>query len=211
MNYTCNFGRSALLAVSLLALAACSETTTSDTAAPATTGAGSAEPAQGTSGAGAGSSKAAETMTEAMPTDTPSFVATAASSDMFEIQSSQLAKERGVGGEVAGFAEQMIRDHTATSTEMKSLLSSMSPPMSPPAEMSGKHQAMLAKVREAGNGPGFTRAYVDAQRDAHNEAVALYTAYSQKGDNPALRQFAQKTLPALQSHLEHVRQMEAKR
>ena len=206
-----NIGRAALLAVSLFALAACSETTTSDAEAPATTGAGSAEPAQGTSGAGASSNETAETMTETMPTDTPSFIATAASSDMFEIQSSQLAKERSVGGEVASFADQMIRDHTATSTEMKSLLSSMSPPMAPPAEMSGKHRAMLAQIREGGTGPGFTRAYVDAQRAAHNEAVALYTAYSQKGDNPALRQFAQKTLPALESHLEHIRRIESMR
>jgi putative membrane protein len=191
----------------LLALAACSDTMDTATApgsatAMATTGAGTAT--------GASSNMTAEKMVASMPTDTPTFVAMAASSDMLEIQSSRLAKERGLGGELAKFADQMIADHSATSAAMKSLLAGMSPAMTPPTEMTGKHRGMMAQLREAAGSKNGS-AYVDLQRAAHNEAVALYTAYSQKGDNPALRQFAQQTLPALQGHLEHVRRIESMR
>jgi putative membrane protein len=198
----------------LLALAACSETT--DTAAAnsaasnsaATTGAGAT--ADAGAAAGASSNMTAEKMAASMPTDMPSFVAMAASSDMLEIQSSRLAKERGLGGELASFADRMIADHSATSASMKVLLAGMSPPMTPPTDMTGKHRGMMAQLREAGASTSGS-AYVDLQRAAHNEAVALYTAYSQRGDNPALRQFAQQMLPALQGHLEHVRRLETQR
>lgn len=136
-------------------------------------------------------------------------MAMAASSDMFEIQSSQYAKSKGIGGELAAFADQMIADHTRTSNEMKSLLAGMSPAMTPPTEMTAKHRAMFAQLREAGPA-GLGSTYVDLQRASHNEAVALFTAYAQRGDNPTLKQFAQKHLPALQGHLEHVRNMESK-
>ena len=59
-------------------------------------GAGAFQPAT----SNATSNQTAETMVGAMPTDDRSFVDLAASSDMFEIAASKLAKERGVGGEV---------------------------------------------------------------------------------------------------------------
>lgn len=158
----------------------------------------------------ASSKQTVDRMTAAMPTDARAFVETAASSDMFEIESSRLAKKRGVGGEVAKFADQMIADHTRTSAELKSLVAGMNPPMALPTEMIGRHRAMLQTLTKAGQGKANTRAYVDAQSAAHIEAVALYTAYAQSGDNAQLRTFAQKTLPALRGHLDHVRNIEAK-
>ena len=170
-------------------------------------GAGAFQPAT----SNATSNQTAETMVGAMPTDDRSFVDLAASSDMFEIAASKLAKERGVGGEVAGFADQMIADHSATSAELKAVAGAMTPPMTVPDEMNGRHRTMLQQLNEAGPGKGSTRAYVDGQRAAHNEAVALYTAYAQGGENPALKAFAQKHLPALTRHLDHIRRIEAMR
>jgi predicted outer membrane protein len=42
---------------------------------------------------------------------------------------------------------------------------------------------------------------------AHQEAVALFTSYSQNGDVPQLAQFAGATLPVLEMHLEHVQSL----
>ena len=47
------------------------------------------------------------------------FVNEAASGGMFEVQSSQLALERGQGDEVKAFAQMMITDHTANNEELK--------------------------------------------------------------------------------------------
>lgn len=157
------------------------------------------------------SNQTAEKMTGTMPTDARSFIDMAASSDMFEIASSKLAKERGVGGEVAKFADQMIADHSKTSSELMALVARMNPPMTAPTEMNGKHRAMLATLNEAGQGNSSTRAYVDSQRAAHNEAVALFATYAESGENADLRAFAQKNLPALRAHLEHIRHIESMR
>ncbi len=157
------------------------------------------------------SNQTAERLMATMPTDDRSFIDLAVSGDMYEIAASKIAKQRGVGGDVATFADQMIADHSATSAELATILATMNPPMAPPTEMNGKHRSMLQTLNEAGPGNPSTRAYVDGQRAAHNEAVALFGAYAQAGENPALRAFAQKHLPALQGHLAHIRRIEANR
>jgi putative membrane protein len=52
---------------------------------------------------------------------TEDFVAKAAMSDMFEIESSKLAMERA-DEQTKAFAKQMVTDHTKTSQELKQLV-----------------------------------------------------------------------------------------
>jgi len=189
-----------LTAAPALALAACA----GDMSSTSSGASASAEPASDASMSTAGAASA-----KAMPTDARGFAMMAASSDMFEIQSSQAAKSRGVGAEVAAFADHMIADHTKTTTQLTSLLGSMQPAMPMPKAMTEKHQAMLRKVEAAGTGAAFERAYVEAQLMAHQEAVALFSNYAQNGDTPALKTFAQTNLPALQGHLEHAQRLQA--
>jgi putative membrane protein len=54
---------------------------------------------------------------------TADFVKEVAISDMFEIQSNKLAQDKGNAAEKS-FASQMVTDHTKTSTELKTLVSS---------------------------------------------------------------------------------------
>ena len=56
---------------------------------------------------------------------TEDFVKQAAISDMFEIQSSQLAQERGNAAEKS-FAATMIKDHEKTTSDLKSMVSGAS-------------------------------------------------------------------------------------
>jgi len=45
------------------------------------------------------------------------------------------------------------------------------------------------------------------QVQAHQEAVDLFTKYSQSGDNPDLKQWATKILPDLKEHLRMAQQL----
>jgi putative membrane protein len=38
------------------------------------------------------------------------------------------------------------------------------------------------------------------QMEAHQQAISLFEGYAQGGDNPQLKQWAAKTLPALKMH-----------
>jgi len=131
---------------------------------------------------------------------TQDFVTEAAQSDMLEIASSKLALTKSDSDKSKRFAEQMIKDHTATSEELKGIVSSGKTNVSLPAAMEKAHQDKLDRLAKL-NGKDFTKQYDDMQLAAHKDAVSLFERYAKGGDNADLKAFAGKTLPHLQQHL----------
>jgi putative membrane protein len=127
---------------------------------------------------------------------TPDFVTEAAISDMFEIQESKLAADRGDAA-TKTFAAHMVTDHTKTSTELKGMLPSG---VTPPAALDESHQKKLDKLASL-NGNDFEKQYRSDQVSAHKTAVSLFKRYAKGGDDPALKTWASTTLPKLQGHL----------
>jgi putative membrane protein len=74
---------------------------------------------------------------------TQDFVTEAANSDMFEIQSSQLALDRSTDPGIKAFANQMITDHGKTSSEMKSMVANGTVKANLPTALDSSHQSML--------------------------------------------------------------------
>jgi len=60
--------------------------------------------------------------------------------------------------------------------------------------------AMLNQLAST-SGPQFDRLYGQAQRMAHQEALALHATYAQSGTDPSLRQFAASVVPHIEHHL----------
>ena len=114
---------------------------------------------------------------------TPDFVKEVAISDMFEIESSKLAQQKGNAAEKT-FASQMVTDHTKTSTELKGLVTG-------------------GKVKLRGeSGKDFSSDYDSMQVSAHKDAVSLFERYAKGGENADLKNWTGKTLPALKHHLD---------
>jgi putative membrane protein len=132
------------------------------------------------------------------------FVATVASSDMFEIKSSQMALKASASADVKSFAQQMINDHTKASKKLKTAAAGEK--IKVPVKADDKHQAMLAAL-EGKKGADFDRAYMEEQTKAHDEAVALFSSYAETGDEPKLKAFAADTLPKLKTHQEHAKKL----
>ena len=130
---------------------------------------------------------------------TQDFVTEAANSDMLEIESSKLVAAKGDAKDKA-FADQMIKDHTATSDELKGLVSRGKVQVNLQAAMDKAHGAKLDKLNSL-SGADFTKAYEDMQVSAHKDAVSLFERYAKGGDNVDLKAFAAKTLPHLREHL----------
>ena len=137
---------------------------------------------------------------------TPQFVKTVATSDMFEIQSSQLASQMSKNADVQEFAATMIKDHTKTSDELKSLMKQPTAEKALATQLDDKHTKMLGQLKSSGT--NFDRSYKQMQVQAHQDAVKLFQSYSQQGDNAELRAWAGKTLPALQQHLQHAQHLQ---
>jgi putative membrane protein len=131
---------------------------------------------------------------------TADFVQEAATSDMFEIESSKLALERGDAATKA-FAQQMVTDHEKTSSELKALISGGKVQAQLPAAMTSAQQDMLDKLKGL-QGDDFIKQYHSDQESAHEDAVDLFKRYGEGGDNAELKAWAASTRPALEHHLQ---------
>jgi putative membrane protein len=140
---------------------------------------------------------------------TADFVKEGAMSDMLEIESSKIAQQKGNAQEKK-FAEQMITDHTKTSSELKSMVSSSNLKADIPTALDSSSQSKLDKLRDA-KPENFASQYDPMQVSAHKEAVSLFQRYGKGGDDPKIKDWAAKTLPNLQHHLEVAQDMDKNR
>ena len=156
----------------------------------------------------ASTAAAAETVTEktgvnsalGIAPKTQDFVTEAAVSDMTEIAAAKVALQKGDGDEKQ-FADQMVKDHTQTSTELKALVSGGDVQATLPTAPDSASQKQIDKLNAA-TPADFRGEYDSMQVSAHKSAVSLFERYAKGGDNAKLKDWAQKTLPHLQHHLE---------
>jgi predicted outer membrane protein len=161
-------------------------------------------------------------------------------SDAFEIESSQLALQRSRNPSVRRYAQLMIRDHSATTQALGGPAPMAAAPGGPvgavvaaPFQAAGavagavtgaptgggmaggmaldpRHAQMLNQLA-ATSGRSFDATYAQMQVMAHQEAVGMFAAYAQAGDQPALRNFAGQVLPNLQHHLAMAQRLSGRR
>jgi putative membrane protein len=139
---------------------------------------------------------------------TEDFIKEAATSDMLEIEAAKIAQQKGNADEKK-FAEQMITDHTKTSTELKGMVPADMKSAIPTA-LDDSSQKKLDKLRDT-KPEDFAGQYDPMQVSAHKDAVSLFERYANGGDNAKLKDWAGKTLPALQHHLAMAQAMDKNR
>lgn len=132
------------------------------------------------------------------------FVTKAAIGGMFEVQSSELAKDKAESAEVKDFADMMIRDHDKANKELETLAKDHGANV--PTALDAKHEADLKKLQGL-QGAEFDKEYIQVQRGAHKEAIGLFQSYSESKDNPQLTSWAGKTLPVLKEHQSHLQKL----
>jgi putative membrane protein len=134
------------------------------------------------------------------------FMQAVANADAFEIQSSELAAARAARPEVKELAQMMMRDHRATTSELAALAVRIS--LTPPSpQLDAAQNASLALLRSK-NGAAFDDAYLDAQVEAHENAVRTFESYVAGAQAGPLRDWASITLPRLRAHLSSMQALE---
>lgn len=191
-------------AVSSLALAACGErtdaddttATTADGTVVTTDNAGMVTDDQADVNA---TPMAGTEMAEGNGGDVQEYVRQAASSDQYEIESSQLALQKSKNAAVRQFAQQMIDQHRASTQKLQTAVSGAAI-AAPAATMLAAHQSKLEELREA-SAADFDEEYVEQQREAHAEALKLHQAMTSMANAPAqLASFAREAVPVVQGH-----------
>jgi len=128
------------------------------------------------------------------------FVERAAQAGMYEVEAGRVALSRSTDQGVRAFAQRMVTDHGVTSAELAGAVAGTAYPA--PSKLDAEHQSKLRKLKNTA-GAGFDAAYGKDMMDGHGQVVTLFTQASSATEvTPALRGFARKTLPMLQSHYE---------
>jgi putative membrane protein len=137
---------------------------------------------------------------------TADFVSEAATGGLFEIKSGQLAEAQGDAA-TKSFARRMIADHQKADAELKDLVQKQKIDVAIPTDLTSSQQSKLDKLTQL-KSADFDKQYRDDQYSAHKDTVSLFQRYAKGGDDAALKQWAQRTLPTLEHHLHMARQLD---
>lgn len=133
----------------------------------------------------------------------------AAQAGIAEVEAGKLATAQGKRDDVRSFGKQMVQDHGRANDELKAI--AMRKGVTLPDKADDKHIKAATKLSGL-NGDKFDEEYIaSAGVDDHTDAEKLFKKGSSDLKDADLKAFAQKTLPAVQHHLQMAKDMKAKK
>lgn len=144
----------------------------------------------------------AEAKSQAMP-----YVMASGQSDLYEINSSQIALQKSQNPAIKRFATMMIRDHQKTTANTMAAAKKAGLTPTPPMLDAGA-TASINELQTAAPGD-FDRIYLAQQMPAHQAALDLQQSYASGGDQAALRANAKAAAPIVKRHLDMVTKMQS--
>jgi putative membrane protein len=135
--------------------------------------------------------------------DAAAFLVEAADGSRMEVDTGRAALEHSENTDVRDFAQRMVNDHQQALDKIGQIAAAQNVEL--PSALSNKNAKMLTKL-EKKDGRGFDRKYINMMVADHEHAVAAFRRAAQS-DDPAVRSFAQDTLPTLEEHLARIREI----
>jgi putative membrane protein len=132
------------------------------------------------------------------------FVRAAAQSNVYEIGAARHAVQNVQTQDVKDFAQQIIDDHTKTSSQLIEVAGGMG--VQPNSDMTDAQQ-LNTNALSAMNGAELESAYLEQQVLAHQEAVSLFETASGMVQSQELQTFIDETLPVLEEHLQMAQEL----
>jgi putative membrane protein len=129
------------------------------------------------------------------------FVAQANLGAPFQIASGRIAEEKATTSDIRDYAHLMVVTHIPVVDALDAVLQREG--VTAPADtlLQGAYDAMIASLN-AEKGAAIDRDYVESQVEYQKGNAALFRYEIQNGADPALRGFAQRTLPKIEDHLQ---------
>ncbi len=133
------------------------------------------------------------------------FAMMAAMGGMAEIEWGKLAMEKSTNKNIQKYAKKMVKDHTKAGKNLMKVASKKN--MTLPTTMSAEQMQVMNSL-QAASGAEFDRMYVQMSGvDAHQKMAALFQNQVSNGTDAELKEFAAKTLPTVQMHLQMAQDM----
>lgn len=127
------------------------------------------------------------------------YVMAAGQSDLYEINSSQIAMQKSQNAKVRSFAAMLIKHHQMTTAATMKAATKAGLTPTPPALDPGA----VASINElqSASAADFDRLYIGQQIPAHQAALDLHQSYAASGDKAPLRTSARAAVPIVKQHL----------
>ena len=127
------------------------------------------------------------------------FLKKVTNAGMAEIQLAKLAQQKATIEAVKNFAAMLERDHTAVNQQVKTLADQRSVAL--PAAISDDKQKMYTDMEKM-TGKAFDKDYISMMIKAHGDGISLFEDTRSNASDIDVKNFADKTLPALKMHLD---------
>ena len=137
--------------------------------------------------------------------ETKTFMEKAATGGMMEVQLGQMAQEKASSQEVKDFGQQMVTDHSKANEDLKALAQEKNVTL--PDSLMSKQQRNVDKLSKL-SGEEFDKEYMKMMVKDHEKDVKTYEKASKNISDPAVQDFASKTLPVLKEHLQEAENIE---
>jgi putative membrane protein len=134
------------------------------------------------------------------------FLDFAAQTDMVEANLGQLAVNVSDSQPVKDYAQMLVTDHTADYNQLNGVAQQAGLAI-PTAIDSANNKTMIAPFQPL-KGKAFDHRYIQEMISGHTKAIAIYKREADDAQNPALKAYAEQTLPTLQKHLDGAKQLE---
>ncbi len=115
-----------------------------------------------------------------------------------------MAQQKASDPRVKAFGERMVKDHSKADDQLKGVAQSQHVPL--PTELDAAHKSIKSALSKK-TGAEFDKDYVHEMVQDHIKTVNKFKHEAQTTHDPTLKQFAQGTLPVLQSHLQEAQQL----
>jgi putative membrane protein len=126
------------------------------------------------------------------------FVKKAAEGGLAEVELGQLATQKASSDDVKKFGQRMVDDHSKANDQLKQVAAQEHIDL--PTEPSAKDKATKARLEKL-SGEQFDHAYMRNMLKDHRTDVAEFAHEAKMGKDPAVKSFAESTLPTLREHL----------
>lgn len=130
-----------------------------------------------------------------------------------DIAAGELARTRATDAEVKAFAEKMVTDHTGVNKAASDLVGRLGVTPEPTATSDQLRQGgeQTRTALQGQSGAAFDRAYIDSEVTYHQAVLdALDQTLIPGATNAELKALLQQTRPAVEAHLQHARQIQAR-
>jgi len=135
------------------------------------------------------------------------FLKKAAQGGMAEVELGQLAVQKASSEDVKKFGQRMVDDHSKANDQLKQVAAQQH--VNLPQEPNAKDKATKARLEKL-SGDQFDKAYMNDMVKDHKKDVAEFTRESKMAKDPAVKSFAEQTLPTLKEHLKEAERIAPK-